>query len=169
MTAGYYNPAVLEKGSKLEIKLQRQLNDARIGRGKNLAERAAGKAGVRIVEFRVVEDIEELRTKLQADEIASARSLPERRVLDEGKVIVVESRPTKCVSAQRAKATFVRAGPSREIDWDGKVRSIVRAHSEVVFPNLSRRREVRRPYLIRTISSVRTSACLLDSGVDGKR
>ena len=93
MTAGYYNPAVLEKGSKLEIKLQRQLNDARIGRGKNLAERAAGKAGVRIVEFRVVEDIEELRTKCQLHPFVG-----QRRFLNEGQVQVGSSRSTEEVS-----------------------------------------------------------------------
>ena len=151
-------------------KLQRKLNLTRVSRGfADDAETGTLKCVRGKPHGHDIEDVEELRAKLHADELGSALSLAEGRVLNEGKVIVVERRPTKGVSAQRAKATFVRAGPCGEIDWDGKVRGVVRAHSEVVFPNLSRRREVGRPYLIRAISSVRTSAGLLDSGVDGKR
>ena len=150
-------------------KLQRKLNLTRVSRGfADDAETGSLKCVRGKPHGHDIEDVEELRAKLYADEFGSALSLAEGRVLNEGKVIVVERRPTKGVSAQRAKATFVRAGPGGKIDRDGKVRGVVRAHSEVVFPNLSRGREVGLSDLIGTIGAVGTSACLLDPGVDGK-
>src|SRR5882762_11950892 len=81
---------------QLEIELQRQLDDARIGRGKNLAERTTGKAGVRIAEFRVIEDIEKFRSERQL------YSVPDQgRFLEEGQVQVRASRPTEEVPRRR--------------------------------------------------------------------
>src|SRR5882672_737765 len=90
---------------QLEIELQRQLDDARIGRGKNLAERTTGKAGVRIAEFRVIEDIEKFRSERQL------YSFPDQgRFLEEGQVQVRASRPTEEVPRRRTIGAQGRIG-----------------------------------------------------------
>ena len=49
----------MHAANELEADLPRQLNDAQIGRGGDLAEQAAGNACARVGKLRVVEQVEE--------------------------------------------------------------------------------------------------------------
>src|SRR5271168_1160028 len=122
-------------------KLQRKLNLPRVpGR---LADQA--KAGPfdgirRQPHVHDIEQIEELSAKLQIEQLDPALALPEWRVLDEGKIVIVISRPAKRIPPQSAEAPVVRPRPARDIHRNIKERFVGRAAPEVILPPLPRRR-----------------------------
>src|SRR5882762_5704747 len=72
-----------------------------------------------------VEDVEKLGAKLQIHQFNTARAPAKRRALDQGKIKVIVSRPTKRVAPQLAEHPVVRTGSPRHIDRNREVRSIV--------------------------------------------
>src|SRR6266849_1935991 len=86
----------------LPVKLSAQLQDARIARAVHQSERAGVDRGGRIVELRVVEEIEELGANLQA---RSFTQLADAEVLAEAYVPVVDAEALLRIPPQVAERT----------------------------------------------------------------
>ena len=89
----------------LETEPRRKLDNARIPSGRYLTERSTGYAGVRNVELRMVEHVEEVRADLQFNRFAvEIRHLAQREI-DVGAI-----GPAESVSAKRAVGAQRRVG-----------------------------------------------------------
>src|SRR5438067_2370879 len=78
-----------EPDDRSEVELRRELDEARSGRGDDVAERGADDVavdGARAVELRMVEDVERLETNL---EVPGASEL---HVLDDGEIEILNPR-----------------------------------------------------------------------------
>ena len=87
---------------RLEAQLQSQLNDARVAVGVgNLSERCIGETRVGILEQRMIEDVEELRTEL---EVGAIPDLMDREILEEREIEVELAGPSQYADASVAEA-----------------------------------------------------------------
>src|ERR1044071_9823661 len=82
----------------LPVELRAQLPDARSSRATHQAEAAAADVAVRIVELRVVENVEELAAEFKSQRFRNANSLPhtEVRIDDAGAMEETPAGVAKC-------------------------------------------------------------------------
>jgi hypothetical protein len=87
---------------RLEAQLQSQLNDARVAIGVgNLSERCIGETRVRILEQRMIEDVEELRTEL---EVSAIPDFVDWKILEEREIEVKLTGPSQYAHSSVAEA-----------------------------------------------------------------
>src|SRR4029077_16734917 len=82
-------------------------------------------------EIHQVKDVEELRPKLQRSHLPIPPP-PERCVLDQRHVVVLEARPPERVASQRPKPPMIWPRPARHVDRHVEERRVVRAPSKIV-------------------------------------
>ena len=103
-------------------------------RAKPTAEHGIG----RQAEIHDIENIEELRAKLQNSPLA-IDSMSERRVLDQCEIKLMKAWSAKGIASKRTEDTLVWATASWNVNGNRKERTIVRTPAEIILANRATR------------------------------
>src|ERR1700752_1585836 len=81
-------------------------------------------------EIHNVKQIEKLRPEFHHSQIALP-ALPERRILDQRKIKLLEPGSAKSITSQRSELPLIRPSPSRHVQRNNKERAVVSAQPEI--------------------------------------